>query len=373
MLDNPVEVAFGDINILYDLIMCHSSSGIRVILCHRHIAERLGIREELEMEARQGTIWIDSCPRYPTQREIVNALMQVGDSEPSEIIAIGGGSTIDVGKAISLIYGIFKTRSISIPEVTQLLISGDYAIPHQVIDVIAVPTTAGTGSEVTPFATIWDVDGKNKYSIDTPLCYAKKAYCIPKLTLSLPPRVTLSTGLDALSHSIEAFWAKRTTVPVKKMSLSAIDLIMTYLPLTLENPQNIEFRKIMMQGALLAGLSFSKTRTTACHSIGYPITLQYGVEHGFASALTLDAVSKINRESILMEEDLFSMFKKHGGLQRWIDRTCGDIVRLRLRSFGIPKGEIGIIAMNSFTKGRMDNNPVELSLEQVERILLSVY
>lgn len=135
----------------------------------------------------------------------------------------------------------------------------------------------------------------------------------------------------------------------------------------------LSLRTAMCRGALLAGLAFAQTRTTACHSIGYPITMQYGEEHGLACALTLDAVSKINREKTVLADELFELLEKHGGLRHWLDQTASGIVSLRLSAFSIPKDGIDQIVQGTFTKGRMDNNPVDISPEQVKGILLSIY
>lgn len=120
-------------------------------------------------------------------------------------------------------------------------------------------------------------------------------------------------------------------------------------------------------------MAFARTRTTACHSISYAVTMQYGVPHGIACALTLDAVSKINRKAIVCADDLFATFGKHGGLQNWLDKTSEGIVRLRLKDLGVPRDGIDHLVEQTFTKGRMDNNPVDISPERVKEILLSIY
>lgn len=369
-----VEIEFGNMHTLKDLISNYGTDRKAAVVCDRFTTDLWGITELIEKGIEDGhMVWIDKCPPNPTQTEVVKAIKTVGDLEPDEVLAIGGGSTIDIGKAITSLYYIYKGQELTEDMVTEILKNKAYNEPHQFIDLIAVPSTAGTGSEVTQFATIWDKGGQAKYSIDTAYNYAKKAYIIPDLTLTMPARGTLSTGLDALSHATEAFWAKPTTYVVKDVALRAIDMIMTYLPQVLKEPGNLELRTAMSRAALISGMSFARTRTTACHSMGYPITMQYGLEHGFACALTLDAVSKINREKTVLADDLFAVFEKHGGLRAWIDNTCKGIVRLRLKDFGIPKEGIDDIVAGTFTKGRMDNNPVDIIPEQVKEILLSIY
>lgn len=369
-----VEIEFSNMEGLHSLIHSSGHDKKTLVICDSFTTDIWGITEDIEAGVKEGHLaWISKCPGNPTQQDVLNALNAVGDLRPAQILAIGGGSTIDIAKAVSAFYYMFLGKNIGIPDITKALKEKTYLDPHTFIDIIAVPSAAGTGSEVTRFATIWDVDKESKFSIDCQENYAKKAVIIPELTLSLPNRLTLSTGLDALSHATEAFWAKPTNYLIKDIALRAIDLIMTNLPKVLREPKNLELRTAMCRGALLAGLAFAKTRTTACHSIGYPITMQYGLEHGFACALTLDAVSKINREKTVLADMLFEVFEKHGGLREWLDKTCEGIVTLRLSAFGIPEEGIDSIVKGTFTKGRMDNNPVDISPEQVKEILLSIY
>ncbi len=370
-----VEIEFSNMQGLHDLINEYNKDKKTLVICDSFTTDLWDITKDIEAAMKLGHMaWIDKCPGNPTQQDILNALEKVADFEPEQIIAVGGGSTIDIAKAVSAFYDLLKKEEITIANITKALKEKTYATTeHNFIDIIAVPSAAGTGSEVTRFATIWDVDKVSKFSIDCQQNYAKKAIIIPELTLTLPKRLTLSTGLDALSHATEAFWAKPTNYLVKDIALRAIDLIMTNLPKVLADPDNITLRTAMSRGALLAGIAFAKTRTTACHSISYPITMQYGIEHGLACALSLDAVSKINREKTELADMLFEVFQKHGGLQNWIDKTCEGIVKLRLSYFNVPKEGIDKIVEGTFTKGRMDNNPVDITPEQVKEILLSVY
>ena len=276
--------------------------------------------------------------------------------------------------SVSNFHYLFKGKEITVEAITEMLKSGSYKAEHEVIDIISVPSAAGTGSEVTQFATIWDVNKTAKFSIDTPQNYPKMSLVIPELTLTLPQKLTFSTGVDALSHAVEAYWAKPTTFVVKDIALKAIDTIMTYLPKVLDDPQNLELRNYQSRGALLAGMAFARTRTTACHSISYAMTMQYGVPHGIACCMTLDPVSKINRDVIVCADDLFNTFEKHGGLQKWLDENAAKAgVSLKLKDWGVDEAGIDHLVTQTFTKGRMDNNPVDISPEKVKEILQGIY
>ena len=236
------------------------------------------------------------------------------------------------------------------------------------LPIIAVPTTAGTGSEVTQWATIWDSALPKKHSIEASYLLPEEVWIVPELTHTLPPKLTLSTGLDAVCHAAEAYWAKPSTPLVKELSIRSLQLITENLHAAMESPNDPIPRKNMVVGALLAGLAFGQTRTTACHSISYPLTSMYQVDHGFACALTLAQVAEINAGTVDLSS-LFGVFAPYGGLRQWLDYVCVDIVKLRLSDFGITESEIDSIVDHAFTGGRMDNNPVDLSRQDVKAIL----
>jgi alcohol dehydrogenase class IV len=148
-------------------------------------------------------------------------------------------------------------------------------------------------------------------------------------------------------------------------------VIHEYLPLALKDGQDLKAREEMQTGALLAGLAFSRTGTTACHSISYPITALFGVEHGFAVALTLVQVAKRN----IVAVDCKKLFDAVGSLEylrTWLDRLCANIQPLRLSALGIVADDIPLIVKRAFTIGRMDNNPVIFSEADVTNILSEV-
>lgn len=371
-----VEISFSNIKGLHDLITSVDHNTKAVVVADSFTTDLWNITDDIKSGINAGNIaWVDKCTPNPTQEDVVRALERVGDLNPTQIIAIGGGSTIDLGKAINAFYYMFKDEMVTIDMITEAFKTGSYNKPHQFIDIIAIPSTAGTGSEVTRFASFWGANEKAKYSIMTEHNYPKKAIIIPELTLTLPQRVTFSTGIDALTHAIEAFWSRPATYLEKDIAIRAIDLIMDYLPKTLADPQNLELRAGMLRGALLAGIAFAKPGCTACHSMGYALTMNYGIEHGLACALTLDAVAKINREETVLADMLFERFEKYGGLQNWLDSTSEGIVEMRLSYFGIPKEGIDKLVEDTFTYGQftMDNNPVNISKEQVREILLSIF
>ena len=312
--------------------------------------------------------WIKEISPNPNQNDLMKSLKQININKIDLIIAVGGGSSIDLAKAVSALCNPLKNPDFTINDITDFLKKKDFS-KSEFVDIIAIPTTSGTGSEVTSWATVWDVSKQTKFSIDHPELKPKIAYICPELTVSLPNNLTLATGLDALSHAIEAYWSKFTNPLVQNIAYRSIELIVKYLRLTINNPTNISYREKMSEASILAGIAFSQTRTTACHSISYPLTMNFNIPHGYATAITLDPVSKINKSHFKNDIDLFDLFKDYGDIKNWIDNVCENIVNLKLSSFNITHNDLNLIVDNAFTGGRMDNNPVDLSKDDVFNIL----
>ncbi|MGE8314573.1 MAG: iron-containing alcohol dehydrogenase PsrA [Pseudomonas putida] len=201
------------------------------------------------------------------------------------VLALGGGSAIDTAKAL-----IVGTASGHFDELLELLASGKPFTPARRKTLVAAPTTAGTGSEVTPWATLWDAGQQKKYSLHLSCTWPSVALIDPELMLSVPAGVTVSTGLDALSHALESIWNHNANPLSDTFALSAIDDILDCLPRLQQDLGNRELRARMALAALKAGLAFSNTKTALAHSISYEMTLRHGLPHGIACSFTLPLV-----------------------------------------------------------------------------------
>ena len=234
---------------------------------------------------------LDCVEANPTVSGVVDLAGQIPDCDV--VVAIGGGSVIDAAK------GIITLRD---PEMNaDLLIehlSEGVALPASmsVIPIIAVPTTAGTGSEVTRWGTIWGDDGI-KFSVTDPKLWPAHAVLDPKLFFSMPHTLTLATGLDALSHEMEAVWNRRHTEATDAISRAAIGLLWKHLEATLDSPEDVELRARIQTASLLAGLAMGTTQTALAHSISYPFTARCGIPHGIACSFTLAEVARYNIEA----------------------------------------------------------------------------
>ncbi len=204
---------------------------------------------------------------------------------PEVIVAIGGGSVLDAAKVLAAAGGDFE-------RVRRHLESPNGADLPRPIPIVAVPTTAGTGSEVTGWATVWDTDAKKKYSLAHPLLYPEHAIVDPDLTLAAPRALTVSTGLDALSHALESIWNVNANPVSTALAIAAALGALDCLPRLVRNLGDADLREAMARASTLAGLAFSNTRTALAHSLSYHLTLHHGVPHGIACSFSLPAVMR---------------------------------------------------------------------------------
>jgi phosphonate metabolism-associated iron-containing alcohol dehydrogenase len=155
---------------------------------------------------------------------------------------------------------------------------------------IAVPTTAGTGSEVTPWATVWDRENGKKHSLHLAETWPEAAVIDPELMLTLPTAVTVQSALDALSHALESIWNVNANPISDTFAVSGAKEAMETLPALIKSPADVRLRAAMALAALKAGMAFSNTKTALAHSISYEMTLRFGVPHGIACSFTLPMV-----------------------------------------------------------------------------------
>lgn len=316
-------------------------------------------------------IWIKNIKPNPNPKDIIDALIQIGNNAIDLIIAVGGGSVIDLAKAISLFHKGDSARAYTVDKITCSIKEKEYQ-EIRFIDIIAIPSTAGTGSEVTQWATIWDENKKSKYSIDHPRLKPKMAFILPELTVNMGSKLTLATGLDAMCQAIEAYWSRHTTPLVQEIAYRAIAIGIQNLRQAVDEPMDFTVRENLCKASVLAGLAFAQTRTTACHSISYPLTMFFDVPHGLAAAITLDAVGEINKGNFPNDIALFRLFEDYAGIGGFINYACAGIIDMKLSAFGITLNDIPVIVKHAFTGGRMDNNPVDLTENDVTSILKSV-
>lgn len=240
--------------------------------------------------AQNTVIWVDTVRENP---ECIDLQIEAGRLEGvsfDAIIAFGGGSAIDAAKVLNVMLApeCYEYPLLSLIANSKL---HEHVKPKPLF---AVATTAGTGSEVTPFATVWNREEKKKFSLVGPAVWPSTAIVDSELAESLPLNVSVSTGLDAINQAAESIWSKRANPITLGYASRALRLGFMALPSLAGGDVGKRVRATMAEASLLAGLAISHTRTSICHSISYPITAHFGVPHGLACAFTMPAVLRYN-------------------------------------------------------------------------------
>lgn len=268
---NPVSIEF-NVNYL-DVIKTIDSENI-LLITSAHF-ERNNITHQIQnILGKKLKQIVSNIPSNP-QIELFDTLKDCTKGI-NLIIALGGGSVIDVAKSLSVNSELEITDNTILPKDNKPF-----------IPIYAFPTTSGTSSELTAWATIWDSKNSKKYSLHLKNLYCKKAIYDPKLTLSLPKDLTLSTALDALSHSVESIWNKNANPISTNNAINAINLITTYLPQLYKELDSIYLRTQISLASVFAGLAFSNTQTAIAHAMSYPITMKKNIPHGIACSFSL--------------------------------------------------------------------------------------
>jgi phosphonate metabolism-associated iron-containing alcohol dehydrogenase len=209
------------------------------------------------------------------------------DDPDCVLVGLGGGTTLDLAKLVRCrpLAGGFDALAAAL--------RGTAPWPAMARTPLwLVPTTAGTGSEVTRWATVWDLQASPpvKRSFDEPWGYAERAFVDPLLTLSCPPGVTRSTALDTLAHALEALWNRHANPISSRLAIAAARRVIAHLPACVQHPDDPAVRSELSLAALEAGLAFSQTRTALAHALSYALTIEDGVPHGLACAVWLPTV-----------------------------------------------------------------------------------
>ncbi|MBL4769139.1 MAG: phosphonoacetaldehyde reductase, partial [Rhodobacteraceae bacterium] len=279
---NPVKIMFGSgqFSALPDVIAGRSYA---LVTYPDSLFDDLTI--QLCAKAGQPMLIVNDIAPNPDTRLLAEQSARFADlSEmPDVIVALGGGSVIDSAKVFAAAAGDFSKVLHFLQTKT-----GEEAL--STIPIIAVPTTAGTGSEVTCWATVWDDENSCKFSLAREALYPEVALVDPALMLGKPYNLTLATALDALSHSIESIWNVNANPVSARHAVAAASTILLDLPKLLADLGNLDLRSSIAEAALNAGLAFSNTKTAIAHNISYPITLGWGVQHGIACSFTLPTI-----------------------------------------------------------------------------------
>lgn len=273
----------GSIKELPEIIMRHKCTHVLIITDGGIM--KLGLTRRLEKALKEAgipyTIY-DKTVANPTTVNVREALELYHKEGCDAIIGFGGGSSMDCAKAV----GACAVK----PNQSLAQMKGILKVHKKLPLLMAVPTTAGTGSETTLAAVITDADTRYKYAINDFPLIPRYAVLDPKVTLSLPPFITATTGMDALTHAVEAYIGNSTTIDTRRDALKAVKLIFENIDIAYEHGDNIQARRNMLHASFYAGCAFTKSYVGYVHAVAHSLGGQYNVPHGLANAILLPLV-----------------------------------------------------------------------------------
>ncbi len=316
---------------------------------------------------------VEPDPSYETASKAAELIKTSGSDL---IVGIGGGSALDVAKVAS----ILVTNA---DPVTSYF--GIDMVPVAGLPTILIPTTAGTGSEVTPIAILSDHSEKLKKGIVSPHLFTRSAILDPELTLGLPPAVTAATGMDALIHAVEAYTSRNATSLTDMLAVEAMRLISRSLRTAFANGSNLDARTHMLEGSLLAGMAFANAGVTAVHAFAYPIGAEFHIPHGVANSMMLAPVMEFNmmgnlnkfaRMARIFGESINGLSEREAALKAvaFLRTLAADLrVPNRLSDYGVQEKDVPGLALGVMKVTRLlANNPRDLTLADAEEIYRKV-
>ena len=321
--------------------------------------------------AERAAHWVDDVAPNPDASwlEVRAAALRGGRARVDAVLGFGGGSAIDAAKVLAAL--------VAAPEdvgLRGLLADAGALSTASVPPLWAVATTAGTGSEVTPFATVWDHAARRKHSLASPAVWPVAAIVDADLMDALPPDATLATGLDAINQAAESAWNRRANPVTLELAARALEVGMPALARVVEDGTDRAAREGLAEASLLAGLAISHTRTALCHAMSYPITAHHGVAHGLACAFTMAAVAR----HVVPGDDgrLARLARRLWGpgaraadlVERFGEMLTRLGVTARVRAAVGSRAALVALAPEMATPGRADNALVPAAPADLERI-----
>ncbi len=282
--------------------------------------------------------------------------------ETGLIVALGGGSVLDAAKAMAL--AATNTGSL-----TELIERKNHL--RNPLPVLAIPTTAGTGSEVTQYCIITDENTRDKLNLNTPHSYPKLAILDPVCTLTMPESIGIGTGLDALSHAVEGYLSKRANRESDALALESVKTIGKCLAASIREPRNLDLRENMLLAATKAGVVISQTGTILLHALGYRLTLDHGVHHGLANGILIHPFLTITqkyrpRKVQKILDALLGHGASIGDLKQYL---TGLGIRIDIGRHGVKQEEFEAISRYVLARKNLPDTPFTVSSKHIFEIL----
>ncbi|MBK8551379.1 MAG: phosphonoacetaldehyde reductase [Ignavibacteria bacterium] len=355
-------------------------SSVNIFLVRGKKSYTLSGAEEIlnELLKNYSVTYFNEFTESPKIEEVIKGMDSLIETECDIVIAVGGGSVIDIAKSVNILS--------SQEERPESIITGRSKIINKGKPLIAIPTTSGSGSEATHFAVVYI--GKQKYSLAHEFILPDYAITDPQLTFNLPPDITAASGIDAFAQAIESYWNVNANEESKKYSAEAVTLILDNLIRTVNTPDE-ESRISMSKAAHLAGKAINITKTTASHALSYSMTTNFGTVHGQAVGITLGEFLEYNynvsgkdlngRKSLSeVKNNMDELLKLLGCKNVTEGKTIIKELMLKtglktkLPELNIKTEDDLKLIINEVNLERLQNNPRKVTVEGLEEILRNI-
>ncbi|MBA8862468.1 alcohol dehydrogenase [Ochrobactrum anthropi] len=371
----PTQIEFGNGLIAKLPNYVRSLKANRAIVVGDPGVERAGLVEKVSSVLKAGgieTVVFTDVESDPATRSVDEGVVLGKDHNADVVVGIGGGSALDTAKAI----GLMLTNKGNIRDYV-----GIDKVPVAGAPVIAVPTTAGTGSELTIWSVLSDKVQKVKISVGSTLNCAKIALLDPELTLSLPSAITATTGMDALTHALESYVNTATQPISEAMSEQAMVLIAKSLRTAVNDGSNLEARGDMLLASTIAAMAFNNTRLGVVHAFAMPLGAKFGIPHGLVNAIMLPEVMRFNhlsnakkfaRIAEIFGEDISGLSAEQAALLSVdaISKLRADVgISAKLSNFGVTPERLDEVVEEALQSGNVPVNPRQPTHDDMRALL----
>jgi alcohol dehydrogenase len=376
----PVEVLFGSgrLDILGEVAKRYGYRAI--IITGKNSTKENGALERaihsLKKWGAEEVILYDRVEPNPTDQMVNEASALVVENKIDYIVGLGGGSALDTAKAVSIVSSNegYAWDYVNYPE-------GPRLIPYFNRPVICIPTTAGTGSEVNRYSVISNPKRKEKLVISHSLNYPKVALIDPTLTLSMSPRLTAITGVDAFVHALESFTNKVENTFADDLAVKALRIIKEWLPVAVNEPENLTAREWMGYASMLAGIAIDKKRVALIHGMEHPVSAHYpNVAHAEGLAALAPAITAFNYRG---NPHKYALFAEIMGYEPKPEKAVDAVVellekvglRVSFKELGVEREKLERLTEDTYmlSRGLFPINPVEPTMEDIHELYVKAY
>jgi alcohol dehydrogenase class IV len=306
----------------------------------------------------------------PSMEQVAEMIAQANAFKADAVIGMGGGSPMDASKVVA--------AALSNDRKVEDMVGAD-AVPERCAPLFIIPTTSGTGSEVTNISILTDTAEQMKKAVVSNNILPHAAFLVPELTVSMPPRITSTTGMDAFCHATEAYLSVKKNPYSDGMALRALGLIFQWLETAYNEPENLEAREGMLMASFFAGLAFTNSSVTAIHAFAYPLGGRHHVPHGMANALMAGPVLnhnlKGNEERFADLAEAFCGIRDAAALVPQVQLLKKKIgLPMSLAEAGIPEDDLENMAEAVMGVTRLlAVNPAAITLADARRMYTEAY